>query len=40
MKENHKIESLEVLSKSVSPERIRRFESSACLYAYSFDKRE
>ena len=38
MKENHKIESLEALSKSVSRERIRRFESSARLYAYSFDR--
>src|SRR5260370_18046872 len=37
MKENHRIESLEALSKSARRKRIRRFESSARVYAYSFD---
>jgi hypothetical protein len=37
MKENHRVESLKALSQSARRERIRRFESSARVYAYSFD---
>ena len=37
MKENHRVESLKALSQSARRKRIRRFESSARVYAYSFD---
>ncbi len=37
MKENHRIESPKALSQSARRKRIRRFESSARVYAYSFD---
>jgi hypothetical protein len=37
MKENHRFESLKALSQSARPKRIRRFESSARVYAYTFD---
>jgi hypothetical protein len=37
MKENHRVESLKPLSQSARRKRIRRFESSARVYAYSFD---
>jgi hypothetical protein len=37
MKENHRIESLEALSKSASRKHVRRFESGVRVYAYSFD---
>src|SRR5260370_4039619 len=37
MKENHRVESLEALSQSARRKRIRWFESSARVYAYSFD---
>jgi hypothetical protein len=37
MKENHRVESLKALSQSGRRKRIRRFESSARVYAYSFD---
>jgi hypothetical protein len=37
VKENHRFESLEILSKGAKRRRIRRFESSARVYVYSFD---
>jgi hypothetical protein len=37
VKENHRVESLEALSKGARRKRIRRFESSARVYVYSFD---
>jgi hypothetical protein len=37
LKENHKVESLEALSKDAKRKRIRGFESSARGYVYSFD---
>ena len=37
MKENHRVESLKAFSQSARRKRIRRFESSARVYAYSFD---
>lgn len=37
MKENHRVESLQALSQSARRKRIRQFESSARVYAHSFD---
>jgi len=37
MKENHRFESLKALSQSARPKLTRRFESSARVYAYSFN---